>query len=107
MARAIRVTVSGIGVVAGVIMPMPQEGKQASESGEFGLSLPITTGQTVQLQRSTDNGTSWQIVEEFEDTPVEKIGREAISGAMLRLECTVFAGADFQVFLGSSTRRLA
>lgn len=107
MSRGFRATVSATGVVPGVIMPMPQEGMQASESGEFGLSLPIGTGQTVQLQRSTDEGVTFQVVEEFTDTPVEKIGREAIAGALYQLECTVFVAPNFQVFLGSSVRRLA
>lgn len=66
----------------------------------FNLSLSGFSGDTVQLQRSFDNGVTWKVVESF-TADAEKRVDDPESNIFYRLECTVYSAGTILYRLSS------
>jgi hypothetical protein len=57
--------------------------------GKFNVSVQGFGTATVALQRSFDNGSTWNTVESY-TAPTDKVGEEPEAGILYRLNCTAY-----------------
>ncbi len=57
---------------------------------DFNVSISGINGDTIEVQRSFDDGSTWKTVEVF-TVDEEKRGYETEAGVKYRLECTVWS----------------
>ncbi len=78
----------GLKSVSTSINKANETGAKIDLAGYFNLSLSGSWAGTVKLERSFDNGSSWQIVDSF-TANIENVGYEP-EGATYRLRCSAY-----------------
>ena len=85
------VTESFTGTGVGTNTGQPKTAADKNLSSRFNLDISGTFVGTVELQRSFDGGSSFQVVDgETHTAPVSKVLEEPEAGVLYRFECTAY-----------------